>query len=75
VWFREMIERLRDQWQRDIPFEAIISLRDDLGTTLQRIRSEGNIGPPIFRCRNCGYVRPGATPHECSIVAISLRLP
>jgi hypothetical protein len=44
VWFRKMVERLRDQWRPDMPFEAMISLRDDLDATLQRIRSEGNIG-------------------------------
>jgi len=41
VWFREMVERLRDQWRPDMPFEAVISLRDDLDMTLQRMRSEG----------------------------------
>ena len=63
VWFREMVERLRDQWHPEMPFEAIISLRDDLDTTLQRIRSEGHIESPVFRCPRCGHVGPGATPH------------
>jgi hypothetical protein len=73
VWFREMVERLRDRWRPDMHFDAIISLRDDLDATLQRIRSEENIGSPVFRCRDCGYVGPGATPHV-SVRAMILSL-
>jgi hypothetical protein len=73
VWFPEMVERLRDQWHPDMPFEAIVSLRDDLDAILQRIRFEGNIGSPIFKCRDCGYVGPGATPHV-SVRAMILSL-
>jgi len=73
VWFPEMLERLRVQWHPDMPFEAIVSLRDDLDAMLQRIRFEGNIGSPVFRCRDCGYVGPGATPHV-SVRAMILSL-
>ena len=73
VWFPEMVERLRDQWHPDTPFEAIISLRDDLEAMLQRIRSEGNIESPVFKCRDCGYVGAGATPHV-SVRAMILSL-
>jgi hypothetical protein len=73
VWFREMVERLRDQWHPDMPFEAMVSLRDDLDTTLQQIRSEGNIGSPVFRCPHCGQVGPAATPHV-SVRAMILSL-
>ena len=73
VWFPEMVERLRDQWHPDMPFEAIVSLRDDLDAMLQRIRSVWNIGSPVFRCRDCGYVGPSATPHV-SVRAMILSL-
>lgn len=73
VWFREMVERLRDRWHPDMPFEAMISLRDDLDTTQQRIRSEGDIGSPMFRCPHCGHVGPAATPHV-SVRAMILSL-
>jgi len=73
VWFREMIERLRDQWHPDMQFEEMILLRDDLDTRLQRLRSEGNIGSPIFRCPGCGHVGPAATPHV-SVRAMILSL-
>jgi hypothetical protein len=73
VWFQEMVERLRDQWHTDMPFDAIISLRDDLDAMLQRIRSEGNIGSPVIRCRDCGYAGPAAAPHV-SVRAMILSL-
>jgi hypothetical protein len=73
VWFPEMMERLRDQGRPDMPFEVIISLRDDLDAMLQQIRSEGNIGSPTFRCPHCGHVGPAATPHV-SVRAMILSL-
>jgi hypothetical protein len=68
-----MVETLRDEWHPGMPFEAIISLRDDLDTTLQRIRFERNISSPVFRCRHCGHVGPGATP-RVSVRAMILSL-
>lgn len=73
VWFPDMVERLRVRWHPDMLFGAIVSLRDDLDAMLQRIRSEGNISSPVFRCRDCGYVGPGATPHV-SVRAMILSL-
>jgi len=58
VWFREMVERLRDQWHPDMPFDAIISLREDLDAMLQRIRSEGNIGSRREQRRPLPHPRP-----------------
>ncbi len=63
VWFLEMVERLRVQWLPEMPFEEIISLRDDLDAMLQRIRSEGDIRSPFLKCRDCGYAGPAAAPH------------
>jgi len=73
VWFGQMVERLRDQWHPDMSFDALISLRDDLDAMLQRLRLEGNISSPVFRCRDCGYVGPAATPHV-SVRAMVLSL-
>jgi hypothetical protein len=73
VWFREMVEQLRDQWHPGMPFEATISLRDHLDTALQRIRFEGDISSPVFRCSYCGHIGPGATPHV-SVRAMILSL-
>ena len=73
VWFPEMIEYLRARWHQGMPFEGIVGLRDDLDAMLQRIRSEGHIGSPVLRCRQCGYVGPGAEPHV-SVRAMILSL-
>jgi hypothetical protein len=73
VWFPEMIEQLRSQWHQSMPFETIVELRDDLDTMLHRIRSEGHINSPVFRCRQCGHVGPGAEPHV-SVRAMILSL-
>jgi hypothetical protein len=40
VWFQEMVEALRSRWHREMTFEAMIRLRDDLDEMLQRIRRE-----------------------------------
>ena len=63
VWFPEMIESLRSQWQQGLSFEAIVKLCDDLDAMLQRIRSERHIRPPVFKCPKCGHVGEGAEPH------------
>ena len=68
-----MVDRLRDQWRPDMSFDALISLRDDLDAMLQRLRLEGNISSPVFRCRDCGYVGPAATP-RVSVRAMVLSL-
>jgi len=68
-----MLERLREQWHPDMSFDALISLRDELEEMLQRLRREGNISSPVFRCRDCGHVGPGATPHV-SVRAMVLSL-
>jgi hypothetical protein len=73
VWFEELVEGLRDHWHPEMPFEAIILLRDDLDTMLQRIRFERHITSPVVRCRDCGHTGPGATPHV-SVRAMILSL-
>ncbi len=73
VWFSQMVERLRDHWHPDMPFDALISLRDDLDAMLQRLRLEGDITSPVFRCRDCGRVGPAAPPHV-SVRAMVLSL-
>jgi len=67
------VELLRVRWHPDVPFEAIILLRNHVEAMLQRIRSEGNIGYPVFKCLECGYIGPGATPHV-SVRAMILSL-
>lgn len=72
IWFPEMIEQLRTQWHPDMPFESIMTLRDELDATLQRIRFEGRIRPPVIRC-HCGYIgRPEGS--HLSVRALILSL-
>ena len=73
VWFPEMIERLRSQWRHDMCCAALIELRDDLDSMLQRIRSDRHIRPAVFRCPQCGQVGEGAEPHV-SVRAVILSL-
>ena len=70
VWFPEMIERLRSQWREGMSCAALIELRDELDTMLQRIRSDGHIRRAVFRCPKCGHVGEGAEPHV-SVRALS----
>jgi hypothetical protein len=47
TWFREMIEMLRMEWNSSMSNQELISLRDRLDATLQAIRTERNILPPM----------------------------
>jgi hypothetical protein len=73
VWFPEMIEKLRSQWQEGMSFDAMVHLRDELDAMLQRIRSERHIRPPVLRCGRCGHVGEGAATHV-SVRAMILSL-
>jgi hypothetical protein len=73
VWFPEMIERLRSQWRPGLSFDAVVKLRSDLDSMLQRIRSERQIRSPVLRCPRCGNVAEGANPH-LSVRAMILSL-
>jgi hypothetical protein len=63
VWFVEMIDMLRSKWQRELPFEELIRLRDELDEMLQQIRAERQIRPPVVKCPKCGHIGEGAAPH------------
>ncbi len=63
VWFLEMIEHLRARWREGITFEEMVELRNELDAMLQRIRHDGKIKSPIFKCPSCKHIGPGADPH------------
>ncbi len=46
-----------------MPFEAIVSLRDDLDQMLQRIRRERQIRSPSITCPECNHLGESAPPH------------
>ena len=53
VWFPEMIETLRLQWNVEMPFPALIELCNILDGMFQRRRPGGPILPPGSRCPEC----------------------
>lgn len=71
VWFEEMVDTLRSKWQRELPFQELIRLRDELDEMLQRIRSERQLRPPVFKCPKCGHIGEGAAP-QVSVRAMIL---
>ncbi len=74
TWFPEMIERLRARWQADMPFDAVVQLRDELEAMLGQIRAERQIHSPVLRCSCCGYVGEAAAPHvSVRAMVLSLR--
>lgn len=73
VWFPQMIETLRSQWRAELPWEALVALRDELDGMLARIRVEAQVRPAVQRCRACGFAGPAAEPHV-SVRAMILSL-
>jgi hypothetical protein len=73
VWFPEMLARLRCEWNSQMPFPALIELRDRLDAMLQQIRSERHSGSPLIRYPRCGITGPSAEPHV-SVRALILTL-
>jgi len=56
VWFPEMIEMLRSQWNAAMPFPALIKLCNILDEMFQRRRPRGPILPPGSLCPKCGRI-------------------
>jgi len=73
VWFPEMIEVLREEWRPEMPFEALVALRDRLDAMLHQIRAERHIRPPVLRCPECGKMAEAAEAHV-SVRAMILSL-
>jgi hypothetical protein len=67
VWYPELVALLRAEWRSDLPWEAVVQLRDRLQSQLEAVRAERGILPPVMRCAHCG-----ATGHEAPPV-ISVR--
>jgi hypothetical protein len=47
VWFPEIVERLRAEWDDGLSFPSLIELRDALDTMLRGTRSDRFIRPPL----------------------------
>ena len=53
-WFPEMIDMLSRQWTPDLSWDELVGLAARLDATLQQIRKDRNIIPPMFTCSKCG---------------------
>ena len=53
-WFPEMIDMLSRQWVPDLSWDELAGLAARLDATLQQIRKDRNIIPPMFTCSKCG---------------------
>ena len=73
VWFSEMIEMLREGWNSSMSCEDLISLRNRIDATLQRIRAEREILPPMIWCPTC-QKRQRSAPTKVSVRATILAL-
>jgi hypothetical protein len=68
-----MIDVLREEWRPEMPFDALVALRDSLDAMLQQIRAERHIRPPVLRCSECGKMAE-ATEAHLSVRALILSL-
>ena len=53
TWFSEMIETLRHEWNSEMSWEQVFTLRDRLDAMLQEIRTSRSIRTPTMWCPVC----------------------
>jgi hypothetical protein len=53
VWFPELIAIVRQAGDMALSIDALLCLRDQLDTTLQRIRQRRQILPALMWCPHC----------------------
>ena len=73
TWFSEMVETLRQEWNSEMSWEQVFTLRDRLDTTLQEIRTSRGIQPPTMWCPVC-ETRTRQAPPSVSVRATILAL-
>jgi hypothetical protein len=71
VWFPEMIDRLRSQWQDGLSIDALLALRAELDGMLRCIRAARHIRTAVTTCRVCGVTGPEPEPHVSVRAAIT----
>jgi hypothetical protein len=69
----EMIETLRQEWNSEMSWEQVFTLRDRLDAMLEEIRTSRNIGPPSMWCPVCNQ-RTQQAPPSVSVRATILAL-
>ena len=73
TWFPELVAELRQSWRPDPTWEAVVTLRDQLQRSLERILTSRGVKPATVRCSHCGHVAPGMPP-AISVCALLLAL-
>ena len=73
TWFPELIDLLKDEWNLSMSNDELISLRDRLDETLQKIRNERNIITSMMWCPKCQKLHRSAPP-KVSVRAMILAL-
>lgn len=53
-WFPEMVQMLRQKWKSEPSWDELTLLTVRLNATLQQIRKDRNIIPPMCTCSKCG---------------------
>lgn len=54
IWFSEMVDVLRTQWDPSLSCEELIELAKRLDAQLKQIREERSVKAPVLRCGGCG---------------------
>ena len=62
TWFSEMVETLRHEWNSEMSWEQVFTLRDRLDAMLQEIRTSRSIRPPTMWCPVCNQRTQQASP-------------
>jgi hypothetical protein len=70
-WFPEMIQILRQEWKSEPPWDDLTLLAARLDTTLQQIRKDRDIIPPMCICSKCG-ARGRSSPGRITVNAAIL---
>ena len=73
TWFSEMIETVRQEWNLEMSWEQVFTLRDRLDAMLKEIRTSRNIRPSTMRCPVCNQ-RTQQAPPSVSVRALILAL-
>ena len=62
VWYPELVALLRAEWRSDLPWEAVVQLRNRLQSQLNAVRAQRSILPPIMHGPHCGATGREAPP-------------
>jgi len=60
TWFPELKEMLKKKWNKKHSIEEQFELVEQLNSTLNQIRKEGNMHPPMMWCPKCKKRHRGA---------------